>query len=271
MFSVKSLPVIVIGATLMLGFGQSAEAFPIYASDSSGQIGTVDYDTGEFSSILQGDTAFTDIAVTEDGNLFGSSFYGLYSIDTNTGSSSLIGNYGNFGMNALGFTDSNVLYGARYTGGFYQIDANTGNASLLEGTSTFRSSGDIVFDAAKNLFWGTSMSNKLVTLGLDGSFNEIGDIGFSAVYGLFFNEGTLYGQTAAGQQITLDMETGKGTFDKQITGDNSQIWGSASLPSTGGAVSDVQSVPEPASIMGLLGLATVGVLSQRKRQNAANV
>ncbi|NEQ97570.1 MAG: PEP-CTERM sorting domain-containing protein [Cyanothece sp. SIO2G6] len=133
---------------------------------------------------------------------------------------------------------------------------------MLAGTSGFRSSGDIVFDPTQNLFWGTSTSNRLVTIGLDGSVNEIGNIGFSNVYGLFFNEGILYGHTAAGEQITLDVATGAGTFDKQITGNSGQIWGSASLPSTGGVS---QSVPEPASVLGLLGLTAFGALSYRKR------
>lgn len=272
MFFDKTISILGISATLILGFGENASAFSIYASNSSGQIGIVDPDTGEFNSFFQGNIPFTDIAVTEDGNLFGSSYSNLYSIDKNEGSSTLIGKYNSLGINALGFTDSNVLYGASPQGGFYQIDATTGSSSLISGSSGFRSAGDIVYDADQNLFWGTSTSNKLVTIGRDGSFNEIGDIGFSGVYGIFFNEGTLFGHTIEGQQITLDMTTGQGTFDKQIIGDNTQIWGSASLPSSG-VTPNPQPVPEPASVLGLLGLVAFWTTSRsrHKHQNSVNI
>lgn len=122
----------------------------------------------------------------------------------------------------------------------------------------------MVFDTVNQQFWATSSSNKLFTIGLDGTLNEIGDLGFQNVYGLFFDNGTLYGHTAVGQQITIDTTTGQGTFDKNITGHQGNIWGSASLPSSGPG----QSVPEPTSVLGLLGFATFGaksILKRRKR------
>ncbi|NEQ96799.1 MAG: hypothetical protein F6K30_08760, partial [Cyanothece sp. SIO2G6] len=158
MFSVQNVFTFSMGTILMLGLSGNAQAFSIYASDSSGRVGTVDPGTGEFSSVLQSGTQFTDIAITEEGSLFGTSFTGLYSIDQSAGLTTFIGNYGFSGMNALGFTGSNALYGARNTGGVYQIDASTGSSALLAGTSGFRSSGDIVFDPTQNLFWGTSTS-----------------------------------------------------------------------------------------------------------------
>ena len=46
----------------------------------------------------------------------------------------------------------------------------------------------------------------------------------------------------------IDVTTGAGTFDREVTGLNGQqIFGAASLPSTG-----PRRVPEPASVIGLL-------------------
>ncbi|WP_416242396.1 PEP-CTERM sorting domain-containing protein [Anabaena cylindrica] len=48
-----------------------------------------------------------------------------------------------------------------------------------------------------------------------------------------------------------------------MTGTSGQIFGSASLPSTGPQTS----VPEPTSVLGLFALATIGVGSMIKKNN----
>jgi PEP-CTERM motif len=161
-------------------------------------------------------------------------------------------------INALGFSSKNVLYGAGDSG-FYTINTSTGAASLVANISGFNSSGDLVFDPVNNRFLGTSgffnsTSDTLFSISLNGTATAIGSIGFSDVYGLFFENGTLFGYTANREQITIDLTTGAGTFNKNVTGGIGFIWGAASLPST----EEPKSIPEPSSTLGLLAFGAFG-------------
>lgn len=239
-------------ATSMTGVGVVSSFTPAQAMSllhtSTGQVGTIDTSTGVFTSLANGPT-LTDIALTENNELFGISFGQLYKVDTNTNSFSLIGNLG-ASLNGLGFDNNDNLYG---TGGnrFYQIDTSTGNANLVSNLSGFSSAGDIVFNPDTNQFLGTSTSptnSTLFSIALDGTNVEIGSIGFGNVYGLFFENGNLFGYTANRRQIIMDLATGAGTFDNNVTGASGQIFGAASLPSTGSRTT----TPEPVSKLGLL-------------------
>lgn len=81
------------------------------------------------------------------------------------------------------------------------------------------------------------------------------------MFGLFFEDTTLFGYTAAGEQITIDLTTGAGTFDKNVTG-NLTIGGAGSLPSTGPIEPpidpDPEVIPEPTSMFGLMALGYFG-------------
>lgn len=254
----KVFSIAVAGASLSFITSGSAQATS-FLSTNTGQVGTVDSATGTFNALATGVT-FTDLALSSDNNLFGITFSQLFSIDTDNGSSSLIGNLGE-SMNALGFTSSNDLYGTGGSG-FYQIDSATGVATSIANISGFASSGDLVFDAVNDRFLATSSagsSDSLFSIALDGTATELGSIGFSNVYGLSFENDILLGYTADRQQITIDVATGAGTFDRTVTGVNGEIWGAtSSLSST--------AVPEPASILGLLGFGALGVGSSLKRK-----
>ncbi|MEQ9550485.1 MAG: PEP-CTERM sorting domain-containing protein [Coleofasciculus sp. G3-WIS-01] len=151
------------------------------------------------------------------------------------------------------------------TGDFYTIDTSSGNASLVARISGFSSSGDLVFNPDNNQFLATSRSGStdtLLSIALDGTATQIGNIGFVDVFGLFFEDGTLFGYTANRQQITINTNTGAGTFNQNVTGSSGQIFGAASLPSTGPSTS----VPEPTSILSLLAVGVVGTASTLKRR-----
>ncbi|HBE19057.1 MAG TPA: hypothetical protein DEG17_03690 [Cyanobacteria bacterium UBA11149] len=263
----KSLSIAATGvAFVTLGTSSPAQATS-FLSTGSGQVGTIDSATGTFNPLSSSGVSFTDIALSSDNNLFGVTFSQLFNIDKITGASSLIGNLGS-SINALGFSSGNVLYGAGYSS-LYTINTSTGAASLIADISGFNSSGDLVFDPVNNRFLGTSglfngTPDTLFSISLNGTANPIGSIGFSDVYGLFFENGTLFGYTANREQITIDLTTGAGTFNKNVTGGSGFIWGAASLPSTGPSTS--VSVPEPASVLGLLGLGALGVGSTMKRK-----
>ena len=261
MVILRKLSMAVVGAAVV-AFGTSSAAHAgSFVSTSTGQVGTVDQATGGFTQVASG-PAFTDIALSNTGNLFGITFNQLFSINQSSGTSSLIGNLGD-SMNGLGFSTSNELYGTG-SSGFYKVNTTTGAVSLVANISGFLSSGDIVFDPLNNRFLATSLgsgSDSLFSIALNGAASKIGNIGFSNVYGLFFDNGTLFGYTADRKQLTIDLATGAATFNKNVTGVRGEIYGAASLPSTG-----PKSVPEPATVFGLLGVGTLGAGSRLKRK-----
>ncbi|MDB9489241.1 phosphatase PAP2 family protein [Dolichospermum circinale CS-534/05] len=200
-------------------------------STNNGQIGIINTLTGEFTKLASTSQNWTDIALSSDNKLFGITSTGLYQIDSNSGNISLIGNLGTSNLNALGIAPNNELYA---TGGsnFYKIDAKTGTASLIANLgSNFSSSGDIVFDHVRSLFWATSNSggtDTLFSITLSGTATKLGNTGFGGVYGLFLDEaGNLLGFTSDGKQIAINKDTGVGTLQKTVSNLSSSILGSA--------------------------------------------
>ena len=200
-------------------------------STNNGQIGIINTLTGEFTKLALTSQNWTDIALTSDNKLFGITSTGLYQIDSNSGNVSLIGNLGTSNLNALGIAPNNELYA---TGGsnFYKIDSNTGTASLIANLGTnFSSSGDIVFDHVRSLFWSTSNSggtDTLFSITLSGTATRLGNTGVGGVYGLFLDEaGNLLGFTSDGKQIAINKDTGVGTLQKTVSNLSGLIGGSA--------------------------------------------
>lgn len=213
--------------------GSTLSAAPSFLSTNSGQVGTIDRLTGVFTELAVG-PSFTDIARSNDGQLFGITFDELYSINPNTGLSSKIGSFGVSGdFNALGFSGDNRLFAAaRDQSSIYTIDPLTGTASPVSSIVNldFKSSGDLAFDSNSNQFFAVSEelgTEVLFSIGLDGTATRIGGIGFSGVFGLDFDHGTLFGYTPDQQQIVINTVTGAGTFSQDVTGVNGVIWGAA--------------------------------------------
>ncbi|MGA9382576.1 MAG: hypothetical protein WBV73_27770 [Phormidium sp.] len=202
---------------------------PSFISTSSGQIGTIDITNGQFQQIGVG-PAFTDIALSNNGQIFGITFNNLYRIDPLTGASSAIGSPGTSGFNALAFSADNRLYTAvSGSSNLYTIDPLTGSASFFANLgSNFSSAGDLVFDPINNRLFATSKgsgSDVLFSIGLNGVATRIGNIGFSDVFGLDLKNGTLLGYTANKQQIMINQATGAGTFMQNVTGVIGEIFG----------------------------------------------
>jgi hypothetical protein len=258
----KKLSIAIVGvASMAFGTGVKVDAATFYVSTNDGKVGTVNHTTGVFSQVSSGPT-FTDIALSNSEELFGITFNQLYRINTTTGISSFIGNLGTSSMNGLGFTTSNALYGTGGSG-FYSINTLTGAASLVSNIAGFSSSGDIVYDPVNNRFLATSVGDSFWSIALDGTASQIGNIGFAFVYGLAFDDdGILYGYTGNRQQIIINTATGVGTLNQNVTGLSGQIFGSASLPSTGPQTS----VPEPGTVFGLLAVGALGAGSMFKRK-----
>ena len=184
------------------------------------------------------------------GQLFGTSPSDLDRFNTATNSSTLIGRLGR-SINGLGFATNGNLYGTG-DNNFYQINTTTGAATQVGGNiANFNSAGDIVFNPSTNQFLATSLSpnnSTLFSIGLNGSASTIGNIGFGNIFGIFFEGGQLFGYTDDRRQVKINLATGAGTFDRNITGTTLIIGGAASLATTGPAAA----VPEPFTIIGTI-------------------
>jgi Bacterial pre-peptidase C-terminal domain len=210
----------------------SPPLFPISASrflsTSASEIGTIDPTTGVFSPLSSASAAYNDLASAPSGELFGASASSLYRIDRTTGTSAQIGNFGtSVNMDSLTFAVDS-LYAAG-SSGFYRINSATGSASLIANIPGFDSSGDLIYDGASGRFLATSKNSaakdSLYSIALDGSATLVGDVGFSNVWGLALENDVLYGYTSNRLQVIIDRTTGKGTFDRSITGTTAQIYG----------------------------------------------
>jgi Protein of unknown function (DUF2974) len=151
-------------------------------------------------------------------------------------------------LNALDFSDSNVLY-AIGLNKFYQIDPTTRTAKLLATLpQNFTSSGDITYDKTSNRFLATSTelyntdSLWQIPLNNPAQATKIGQIGFNNVYGINFENSELIGfsnpdySASSAERIKISLTTGQGTFDQNITGrtlgspTNYNINGSSRIP-----------------------------------------
>jgi hypothetical protein len=198
----------------------------LFSSTSSSTVGSINPTNGIFSTLPNSNIPLTDIASYTDSDLFGITFNSLYKIDPTVGTLSFVGNLGVF-VNSLGFAPSGVLYA---TGGsnFYTVDSVKGTASLVANIPGFSSSGDLTYDSTSGRFLATSTNgttDTLFSIGLGGDARLVGNIGFNNVWGLFFNNGTLYGYTNDKEQIVIDPTTGLGTFNQLVTGLSGQIGG----------------------------------------------
>ena len=214
----------------------------------NGQAGTVDplgrfvqigsfIDAGsssEFTNIFR----FNDIAFSNDNKIFGIKRdplpRQLYKINPETGSFSVIGNFSGERVGALEFSSSNILYGAGAK--LYTIDPQTSAASSIANFPWDETSGgDTVFDPINNRFLfanGIGSEYSLFSVSLTGQSDKLGDIGFG-VNGLCLEGTTLIGFTSDNKRIVINPATGKGTFDRDITGlsNGEVIFGAGSIPS----------------------------------------
>ncbi|MCU0523237.1 MAG: lactonase family protein [Elainella sp. Prado103] len=200
-----------------------------FLSTSNAEVGWLDRATGVLTP-LNTTSVLTDIARSNQGELFGITSNRLNRVDSTTGAITEIGSLNTFGMNGLAFSPTGALYGTGNSG-FYSINAQTGAATLVANIPGFLSSGDLVFDPVRNRFLASSKqgtgTDQLYGINLDGTSSLIGNIGFSNVFGLSEVNGTFYGYTVGRQQIRIDPVTGQGTFDRSITGTSNAIYGAS--------------------------------------------
>lgn len=246
----------------------ASPAFPavMYVHDSSGNLGTVDTATGSASVIGNMGVQMTDIAFDPTGNLYGLSFTSLYSIDKITGASSLIGAHGISNGNALVFGKDGTLYGAgNTTTSLYALNTATGVGTSL-GSIGFASGGDLAFSGDD--FYLASSSSELVKIDLADLPNStaIGSFGVSNVFGLATApDGKVFG-VADTSIYEINLSTGAATNGVNYGGQGLGIAYGQSFFTESGAPNP-SPVPVPAAGVLLLGgLATFGVARLRRRR-----
>lgn len=188
-------------------------------------LGLIDLNTGNLSQLPPGNmegTILMDIATLGNDTFAVAEPNNLYRIDPSTSTYTFVSHLVSTNkttINSLGLTSSGMLYAAGSKGHFYSIDTQTGKATLITRIPRFSSSGDLAYDPISNRFFATSRnlnaSDSLYSIGLEGDAQLIGDIGFSNVWGLLREGGSLYGYTPK-QQIKINLKTGAGTLDKTV-------------------------------------------------------
>ncbi|WP_338846671.1 PEP-CTERM sorting domain-containing protein [Massilia sp. W12] len=247
-------------AAVAAGLALSASAFAgpvMWIGDSSGKLGKVDVATGQVQVIGSMGQAMTDIAFDPQGNLYGINFGQLFRINKTNAQLTLVGNTG-VGMNSLVFDYQGNLYGANNS--LYRINTNTGAAQLIgNGGAQYASSGDLAFVGSQlylsNVYGGDTLTRLDVNTGAG---TNVGNIGFSAVYGLATNDNVhLYGMSNT-TILNIDTLTGQGTALVNYGGQGlGAAWGTAFIG---------EAVPEPETYaMMLLGLGAVGLYAKRRK------
>ena len=150
----------------------------------------------------------------------------LYTIDTNTGASSLVGSHGVNDLFGLAYDwNTSTLYGSQFSGGlgFYSLDVSTGSASLISnlaiqiGGLAYNSTIDEIVginDGPGNLYTIDRTTGALTLLGGDGSVNDSGltyDSDLNLYWDIDFS-GNLFSYDPDTLTRTVHL-TGLGNFD----------------------------------------------------------
>ena len=203
--------------------GCQARAFAI---DNLGNLLDLRLPSGTTQLIGSSGGSLTDIALAPNGRLYGVDFGAASEIDATTGRATTLSTFTATNINAMDAAPDGTIYLA---GGqnLYTLDFASGALVLVMNFSQGSSSGDLAFVNGRLLLTITGYGLHDYLLELDPVAHTsqiVGDTGYDCIYGLAAYGPKLYGMTCAGQVLSLDTDTGKGTALQQT---NIVFWGAS--------------------------------------------
>lgn len=186
-----------------------------------------------------GSNEMTDLAINAAGEAWGITFTSLYRVDLTNAQCTYVAPFSGSLFNGLSFIPGGeleageVLVAANRSGGVYRVDTATG-ATRLVGTygGALGSSGDIVSVASGGTF-ATVIDNDtgfepveyLARINpMTGRAVRIGPTGVSRTWGVGYWRSIVFGFTADGAVVTLDITTGRAT---EVARSSVAWWGAA--------------------------------------------
>lgn len=172
---------------------------------------------------------FIDIAIDLKGHIYGGTFDALYRVDAKTAEVELVCTT-EVPMFALAFSsDGRLFAGGRE--GIDLLDLENCRSTPLIGDETYVTSGDVVGLPDGNLYWTVfgDDGDDLVLLDPDsGATKRLGSIGVGKLFGLGYDDETLYGFSSNGEIVEIDPKNGSG----RVTGtsDSNEWWGATTNP-----------------------------------------
>ncbi|CTQ75940.1 hypothetical protein [Roseibium alexandrii] len=199
-----------------------------YFSDSRGNFGYYNINTGAAEVLATGSVVFTDIAISSTGQFYGITFSNLYTFSFSDGYvvAKNVGALAGGGFNSLEFSEDGKLYGGSGRS-VYEINISNAQTTLIFSDFSSSSSGDI-FINGENLFLSTS-ANRLELLNLSTlSVSTVVENTPSSLFGLADTPAGLFG--FAGDSIySIDVDTGVTTFAREVEFSNT-LWGATYYP-----------------------------------------
>ena len=209
---------------------------PVYANTSTALYEIVPatgehQEIGPFTDVITGDVVeyFVDIAIDLTGRMVGGTFDELYSINPTTAVVTyLCSPY--VDMFALAFTPDGQLIAGSDEGVYYLDTFNCDDTPMLT-DSEFITSGDLVGLPDGYLYWTVKLEKTDGLVQIDpsnGTTVFLGDTGFEDIFGLGYDNGSLYGFNALGETIRISPDTASSTL---ITSSSTiQWWGATTNP-----------------------------------------
>ena len=194
-------------------------ARPIFAH-SSGQLFAIDLSMQTPRAVAIGPfgAQITDLALTDDGQLYGVGFDTLYLVDPRTGRATAVGSLGPSDVNGLASLGNRLVAGST-SGGYYYVDRATGRATRAGSFGRgVVSSGDLCLGPDGVLYLTSPIGSRIggqdQLLRVDvvtGATTPVGGTGLTAIYGLIYTRGErneLLGFTETGVIARIDTRTG---------------------------------------------------------------
>jgi hypothetical protein len=187
----------------------------LYVADLVSRLYTLDPATASPHLVgAVGIPTVTDIAFHGQ-TLYGITFSQFLRLNPDTGAGVVIGAIGAFTTNGLAVAGDGIVYASTTGGQLIRINPGTGAGTLVGNFGGgLTSSGDIAFDSNDVLYGALNSGANVVLARIDrntGVATVIGPTGLSTVYGLAFSCCRLYGVSAAGELLDINVATGHAT------------------------------------------------------------